>query len=435
MHLIEVGIERVHERNVEAVLPGALRAAFFDAVVMPRAVWREHEVAGTERHALAVDHRVGAFALHHEAKRACLVAVGRGEFARVHHLHAGVEQARRGAPFLSSGIHQHDHAPRRLLRRHELGCPAHEWFDLLPFPVGGDRFRLGIPGLDLVRHVPERAQRLAFERGVVGLELRRVLDVRAADDVLALHGSSPVSTAHSLRCPMLSIPGFSDPVSSLSHLGGALVFAILGGFLIARGRGDARRVMSLVVFAASCVLLLSLSGVYHLLTPQTAARGVLLRLDHAAIFLLIAGSFTPIHAILLRERWQNYLLAGIWGAALTGLVLKTVFFEAMPSWLGLLMYLALGWLGLISTVALARRFGVRFVLPLVWGALAYTAGALADFLLWPVLLPGVIGPHEVFHAAVLAGIGFHWWFIRGIASSDRAGALDAQIAVLGFRAG
>ena len=60
---------------------------------------------------------------------------------------------------------------------------------------------------------------------------------------------------------MLSIPGFSDPVSSLTHLAGAVVFAILSAFLIARGRGDARRVMSLVVFAFSCVLLLSFSGV------------------------------------------------------------------------------------------------------------------------------------------------------------------------------
>jgi channel protein (hemolysin III family) len=194
-------------------------------------------------------------------------------------------------------------------------------------------------------------------------------------------------------------------------------------------------VASLSVFVFSCVLLLSLSGVYHLLTPDTAARGVLLRLDHAAIFVLIAGSFTPVHAILLRERWQQYLLAGIWGAALTGLVLKTVYFDATPPWLGLLMYLGLGWLGLISTVALARRFGVRFVLPLVWGAAAYTLGALADFLRWPVLVPGVIGPHEVFHFAVLAGISFHWAFIRGIASGERARALNAEVAVLDLRAG
>jgi channel protein (hemolysin III family) len=234
---------------------------------------------------------------------------------------------------------------------------------------------------------------------------------------------------------MLSIPGFSDPVSSLTHLAAALVFAILSVSLIARGRGDARRVTSLAVFAFSCVLLLSLSGVYHLLTPQTAGRSVLLRLDHAAIFVLIAGSFTPVHVILLRERWQQYLLAGIWLAAVTGLTLKTVYFDSVPSWLGLLMYLGLGWLGLISTIALARRFGVRFILPLVWGALAYTAGAVAEFVGWPVLLAGVFGPHEVFHLAVLAGISFHWAFIYGIASSRRPGGLHAEIAVLDVRAG
>jgi channel protein (hemolysin III family) len=234
---------------------------------------------------------------------------------------------------------------------------------------------------------------------------------------------------------MLSSPGFSDPVSSLTHLAAAVVFAILSGFLIARGRGDARRVASLAVFAFSCVLLLSLSGVYHLLTPETAARSVLMRLDHAAIFVLIAGSFTPVHAILLRERWQRYLLAGIWVAAIAGLTLKTVYFDVLPHRLGLLMYLGLGWLGLISTLALARRFGVRFILPLVWGALAYTIGALTDFLRWPVLVAGVIGPHEVFHLAVLAGISFHWAFIYGIASGRRAGVLDAEVAVLGLRAG
>jgi len=229
---------------------------------------------------------------------------------------------------------------------------------------------------------------------------------------------------------MLSIPGFSDPVSSLTHLTAAVVFAILGPFLVARGSGGALRVISLAVFALACVLLLSLSGVYHLLTPETAARGVLLRLDHAAIFVLIAGSFTPVHAILLRDRWHWHLLAWIWGAAIVGLTLKTVYFDSVPQWLGLMMYLGLGWLGLISTIALARRFGVRFVLPLVWGALAYTFGAVAEFLGWPVLVPGVVGPHEIFHLAVVAGISFHWAFIRGIARGERSGALDAQVAVL-----
>lgn len=229
---------------------------------------------------------------------------------------------------------------------------------------------------------------------------------------------------------LLPIPGFSEPFSSLTHLVGALVFAILSVPLVARGRGDGWRVFSLVIFAFSCVLLLSLSGVYHLLTPGTPARSVLVRLDHAAIFLLIAGSFTPVHAILLRNQWQQALLIGIWAAAVAGLTLKTVFFSSMPGWAGLSIYLGLGWLGTISTIAIARRRGLRFVLPLLWGALAYTIGAVADHLQWPVLIPNVIGPHEVFHVAVLAGIAFHWSFILAIATEARAAGLDAQVPVL-----
>jgi channel protein (hemolysin III family) len=230
------------------------------------------------------------------------------------------------------------------------------------------------------------------------------------------------------RGEMLSLPGFSEPVSSLTHLGGALVFAILGAFLMARGRGDGWRVAALAVYAFSCVALLALSGVYHLLEPGTMARRVLHRLDHAAIFILIAGSFTPVHLILLRQRWHDFLLAGIWAAAITGLVLKTVYFSSLPAWLGLTMYLSLGWLGAISTLALARRYGMRFVLPLLWGALAYTLGALADYFDWPVVLAGVVGPHELFHLAVLAGIGFHWAFIRRIAAGKVR--LHAEVAVL-----
>lgn len=220
---------------------------------------------------------------------------------------------------------------------------------------------------------------------------------------------------HARMTQLPSIPGFTDPFSSLSHLAGAVLFAILGVFLVVRGWGSARRVVSLAIFASSCVLLLSLSGTYHLLAHDTAARSVLMRLDHAAIFVLIAGSFTPVHAILLRARWHRGLLLGIWLAAIAGLALKTVYFDSMPSWLGLTMYLGLGWMGVVSTAAIARRFGWRFILPLAWGALAYTAGALVDHFRWPVPIPGAVEAHELFHLAVLAGISFHWAFIHAIA--------------------
>lgn len=221
----------------------------------------------------------------------------------------------------------------------------------------------------------------------------------------------------------LSIAGFSDPFSSLTHLAGAVALAMLGIVLLVRGRGDLARMLSLGVFAFSCVLLLSLSGAYHLLAAGSAGREVLKRLDHAAIFVLIAGSFTPVHTILFRGAWRWGMLAGIWGAAFVGITIKTLNFGTTPEWVGLMMYLGLGWMGVISVAALARRYGCRFVLPLIWGALAYTVGAVAEFLRWPQLLPGIVGPHEIFHLAVLAGIAWHWAFILGIAAGEPKRAL------------
>lgn len=217
---------------------------------------------------------------------------------------------------------------------------------------------------------------------------------------------------------MLSISGFGDPLSALTHLAGAAVFAPLGVTLIQQGRGKLLRTMSLVVFVFSGVLLLSVSGTYHLSAQNSEFRDVLRRLDHAAIFVLIAGSFTPVHAILFRGPWRWGMLAGIWALALAGLTLKTVYFTAIPEGFGLALYLGFGWLGAASWVAIVRRFGFRFARPVLWGGLAYTLGALTDFLRWPVPIPGLVGAHELFHLAVLAGLSFHWMFIRSFASHE-----------------
>ncbi len=221
---------------------------------------------------------------------------------------------------------------------------------------------------------------------------------------------------------MLAVAGLSDPVSAVTHLAGALAFASQAGALLRRGRGSGARLLSLAVFAFCCVLLLSLSGAYHLLSPDTEERALLKQLDHAAIFLLIAASFTPVHTILFRAAWRWGMLTAVWGAALAGVILKTLYFDVMPEWVGLTMYLGLGWFGVVSAAALARRYGWRRLSAVLWGALAYTAGALAEFLRWPVPWPGIIGAHEVFHLAVLAGIACHWTFIARIARGEAAWA-------------
>ena len=171
------------------------------------------------------------------------------------------------------------------------------------------------------------------------------------------------------------------------------------------------RFIALFVFAFSCVFLLSMSGVYHLLSKDGVGHLVLQRLDHAAIFVLIAGTFTAVHSVLFSGMWRWAMLVFVWAASATGITLKTVFFNNTPELLGLTLYLVFGWLGLISAVALWRRYGFSFIKPLLYGGLAYSVGAALQFFRQPVLVPGIVGAHELFHVAVLFGISFHWWFI------------------------
>ncbi|MBI3562359.1 MAG: hemolysin III family protein [Gammaproteobacteria bacterium] len=219
--------------------------------------------------------------------------------------------------------------------------------------------------------------------------------------------------------PIIPIPGFSEPFSSLSHLVGAGVFCALGIWLIIRGRGHAGRVLALVIFSVSVVFLLAMSGVFHLLQPGGAARNVLQRLDHAGIFFLIAGTFTPIHGILFQRGWRWGILVLVWTIAITGITLKTIFFHDIAEWLGLGLYLGLGWLGAVTGILLYRRHSFGCIKPLLYGALAYTAGAIMEFIQMPTLVRGVIGPHEVFHIAVLVGISFHFALVVRITQRDR----------------
>jgi channel protein (hemolysin III family) len=205
--------------------------------------------------------------------------------------------------------------------------------------------------------------------------------------------------------------GFTHPLSSIIHFLGAIFFTYLAYFLIRRGKESSIRLVSLAVFSGSCIFLLLVSGVYHLLTTNGAAHTVFQRLDHAAIFLVIAATFTPIHCILFTGflRWGFIVI--VWVLAISGLVVKTIFFTTIPEWLGLSFYLGLGWMGLFMGYKLWQRYGFAFIRPLVLGGIFYTVGAVIEYHHKLIILPGIIGPHEILHMAVLLGIGFQWWFI------------------------
>jgi channel protein (hemolysin III family) len=217
---------------------------------------------------------------------------------------------------------------------------------------------------------------------------------------------------------LVHLPGLHEPFSAISHLLGAAAFVILGFVLVRRGSGDRARMAALGIYACACVLLLSTSGVYHMLARGSGAHRVMGRLDHGAIFVLIAGTFTPTLFILFRGwlRWGQLVL--IWAAAITALTVKMIYFDELAEWLGLSFYLTLGWFGGAPAILLARRYGFAFVRPLLGGGLAYSIGGVIDLVRWPTAIPGVIQSHEVAHVAVLAGVALHWRFIRQFASVE-----------------
>jgi channel protein (hemolysin III family) len=216
--------------------------------------------------------------------------------------------------------------------------------------------------------------------------------------------------------------GFGEPVSSVTHLVAAAVFTALAIRLIRRGAGHAGRVFALSIYAAAVIFQLVISGVYHLLPPGSIGNEVLLRIDHAAIFFLIAATFTAIHGILFRGAWRWGVLAFIWSAAVSGIVLKTVFSAQTPLWFGASLYAGLGWVGIISGVLAWRQFGFRFMAPMLYGGIAYTAGLLLEWAMAEAnvfqLIPHTFGGHELFHLAVIAGIAIHWYLIDAVADGE-----------------
>jgi channel protein (hemolysin III family) len=220
--------------------------------------------------------------------------------------------------------------------------------------------------------------------------------------------------------PITAIPGFSEPVSSFTHLLGSGLFLVLGIALLRRAHGHWGRTAALATFAFGCVALLAISGTFHLLEPGGIGRAVMLRLDHAAIFFVISGTLTAVQAVMFVGVWRWGVISALWVVTAAAITLKTIFFDDVPEWLSLTMYFSLGWIAIVSIWQIYRRYGWRFVAPIVWGGLAYTAGALLDFLRTPVLIPNVVGPHELFHLTVLAGLGWHWWFLYGVADERKA---------------
>jgi hemolysin III len=198
-----------------------------------------------------------------------------------------------------------------------------------------------------------------------------------------------------------------DPVSGLTHLAAALIAALGTGILLVSVRGDGVRMLALLIYGISLVFLLSASATYHLVSASPGAALVLRKMDHAAIYALIAGSYTPFCLVLFTGFWRWGLLAMVWAMALIGIGVKIFVIQA-PRWVTTGVYLLMGWLSVLAVGEMLRTLPVAGLVWLGLGGSFFTVGAVIYILKRPNLFPGIFGFHEFWHIFVILGCLSHF---------------------------
>jgi hemolysin III len=208
-----------------------------------------------------------------------------------------------------------------------------------------------------------------------------------------------------------------EPVNALTHLFGALLAAVGLVVLVVNGVSDnsALEVVSFAIFGSSLVLLYTTSGIYHLLDLSERGMALLRRLDHMMIYVLIAGTYTPICLVLLQGRLGIGLLIAVWAIAVIGVAQKLLWMHA-PRWLSTALYLAMGWAALIISRPLLGAAPVGFFVWIIAGGVLYSIGAIVYATKRPDPVPGVFGFHEIWHLFVMAGSFSHYWAVLAYVS-------------------
>jgi len=199
------------------------------------------------------------------------------------------------------------------------------------------------------------------------------------------------------------------------HQAAFSVSLVVGTLLIVYADG-ARQRLAAAIFAGSVSAMLAASSLYHRVMWSPPWRQWMRRIDHAGIYLLIAGTYTPVGLIVLRGAWQTVVLAIVWSGAAMAIVLKFAWVEA-PKWLAAAIGIALGWVGVVVLPQLLDRSGVPAVVLLAVGGVAYTAGAIVYARRRPDPVPQVFGYHELFHALTIVAVACQYvavafWVVR-----------------------
>ncbi len=202
---------------------------------------------------------------------------------------------------------------------------------------------------------------------------------------------------------------FKDPASAWTHFLGFLAALVAVAILVQRAGLEGPKAAGMAIYGASLVGLFLASSLYHFFDIGERGNRWLRRIDHAAIFLLIGGTYVPVLLHLLDGTWRIALLATVVGLAVAGALVKLIWIDC-PGWLGMILYLGLGWVVLVPAHRILPQLSAGALAWLVGGGVAYTLGAVVFSSRWPDPWPGRFGHHEVWHLFVLAGAGAHYVF-------------------------
>jgi len=202
---------------------------------------------------------------------------------------------------------------------------------------------------------------------------------------------------------------FREPVSAWTHFLW-MWLAIPGTVLLwRRSRGDRVKQLSLLVFGLSLIFCYLSSTLFHGAHAPERVR-LLCKLDHVSIYLLIAGSYTPAAMVLLRGWWRWSMLGMSWCLAVTGITMRLTMQHISPT-VSSGFYLLMGWGAILCYFEMAFVLSQRALRPVVLGGVLYSIGALVHLMHWPIVVPGVFGPHEIMHLFVMGGSLAHFWFM------------------------
>lgn len=203
-----------------------------------------------------------------------------------------------------------------------------------------------------------------------------------------------------------------EPMNSFTHLIGAVFFAIATIFLTAKTLlapyWSMKVLVGVIIFGISLIALYVASSVYHFSNGSPHKLLILRKLDHAMIYVLIAGTYTPILLQYMTGLKGCFFVAAIWACAILGIIIKLCWFSA-PRWLQTILYIAMGWAILFDISVLQAMNGMAVVL-LALGGISYTAGAVIYMLKKPNMFHS-FGFHELFHIFVLLGSLCHFLMI------------------------